>query len=187
MTSFEIRHRVVLQADGSVCGASTLVRVGFGVGQRVAYLARAAASDPCVRQKMLGHEGDHNRSIDATTLASDPEGSRLRDKLLLLASVSRDYEPPPIDARLRTLQENLSRRERPALDRALGSVNRVMTRRRCRSQPTSRAPADCWRPSPSSVSPRIRELEHRHPRSRPAKLSLTRRLLKRWPSTSSPG
>jgi len=120
-------------------------------------------------------------------LASDPEGSRLRDKLLLLASVSRDYEPPPIDARLRTLQENLSRRERPALDRALGSVNRVMTRRRCRSQPTSRAPADCWRPSPSSVSPRIRELEHRHPRSRPAKLSLTRRLLKRWPSTSSPG
>src|SRR3954468_10399162 len=38
---FEIKHRLVPQADGSVCDAPSLVRIGFGAGHRFAYLARA--------------------------------------------------------------------------------------------------------------------------------------------------
>jgi hypothetical protein len=66
ITLFEITHRIVPQADGSVCDAPGLVRIGFGAGRRIAYLARAAAADPCVRQKMLAHEEDHARRFNAT-------------------------------------------------------------------------------------------------------------------------
>jgi hypothetical protein len=66
VTLFEIRHRIVSQADGSVCDAPSLVRIGFGAGRRVAYLARKAAADECVRQAMLAHEEAHNRSFNDT-------------------------------------------------------------------------------------------------------------------------
>ena len=61
MTLFVIRHRVVPQADGSVCDAPSLVTVGFGSDSRIAYLAKAAAADECVHKKMLAHEDDHAR------------------------------------------------------------------------------------------------------------------------------
>ena len=64
VTLFEIRHRTVPQADGSVCDAPRLVRIGFGAGRRVAYLARKAAADECVRKKMLAHEEAHNRGFN---------------------------------------------------------------------------------------------------------------------------
>jgi hypothetical protein len=57
---------MVPQAGGSVCDAPSLVRIGFGAGRRMAYLARAAAADACVRQKMLAHEEDHARRISET-------------------------------------------------------------------------------------------------------------------------
>ncbi len=66
VTLFEIRHRMVPQADGSVCDAPSLVRIGFGAGRRVAYLARRAAADDCVRQTMLAHEAAHNRGFNET-------------------------------------------------------------------------------------------------------------------------
>jgi hypothetical protein len=66
VTLFEIQHRLVPQANGSVCDAPSLVRIGFGSGRRVAYLARAAAADACVRQRMLAHEEDHNRRFNTT-------------------------------------------------------------------------------------------------------------------------
>ena len=53
VTLFEIQHRLVPQVDGSVCDAPSLVRIGFGSGRRVAYLARVAAANSCVRQRML--------------------------------------------------------------------------------------------------------------------------------------
>lgn len=66
VTLFEIRHRFVPQADGSVCDAPSLVRIGFGAGRRVAYLARKAAADECVRKTMLAHEEAHNRGFNET-------------------------------------------------------------------------------------------------------------------------
>jgi hypothetical protein len=66
VTLFEIRHRMVPQADGAVCDAPSLVRIGVGTGRRVAYLARAAAADSCVRAAMLAHAEDHYRSFNAT-------------------------------------------------------------------------------------------------------------------------
>jgi hypothetical protein len=61
-----IRHRIVPQPDGSVCDAPSLVRIGFGAGRRVAYLARRAAADECVRKEMLAHEEAHNQSFNET-------------------------------------------------------------------------------------------------------------------------
>jgi len=66
MTLFEIHHRPVPQADGAICDAPSLVRIGLGAGRRVAYLARAAAADACVHERMLAHEEDHNRRFNAT-------------------------------------------------------------------------------------------------------------------------
>jgi hypothetical protein len=66
VTVFEIQHHLVPQANGSVCDAPSLVRIGFGAGRRVAYMARAAAANSCVRQRMLAHEEDHNRRFNAT-------------------------------------------------------------------------------------------------------------------------
>ncbi len=66
VTLFEIRHRIVPQSDGSVCDAPSLVRIGFGAGRRVAYLARRAAADECVRKEMLAHEEAHNQSFNET-------------------------------------------------------------------------------------------------------------------------
>lgn len=66
VTLFEIQHRLVPQADGTVCDAPSLVRIGFGAGRRVAYLARTAAADGCVHQRMLAHEEDHNRRFNTT-------------------------------------------------------------------------------------------------------------------------
>ena len=64
----------------------------------------------------------HDLEYCLFALASEqPEGSRLRDTLLLLASVSHDYEPRPTDPRLRALRENLRRREKPVLNRTIGS------------------------------------------------------------------
>ena len=61
---FEVTHRIVPRADGSVCDAPSLVRMGFGSSRRLAFLARAAAEDACVRQKMLEHEAAHARAFD---------------------------------------------------------------------------------------------------------------------------
>jgi hypothetical protein len=61
---FEVTHRVVPRADGSVCDAPSLVRMGFGSSRRLAFLARGAAEDACVRQKMLEHEAAHSRAFD---------------------------------------------------------------------------------------------------------------------------
>jgi hypothetical protein len=66
VTLFEIRHHIVPQADGSLCDAPSLVRIGFGSSRRTAYLARAAAADECVRRMLLAHEDDHTRRFDAT-------------------------------------------------------------------------------------------------------------------------
>jgi hypothetical protein len=66
VTLFEITHRIVPQADGSFCDAPSLVRIGFGSGRRIAYLARAAADDECVRHTMLAHEDDHTRRFNET-------------------------------------------------------------------------------------------------------------------------
>jgi hypothetical protein len=66
VTLFEIRHRIVPQADGSFCNAPSLVRIGFGSGRRIAYLAHAAAADECVRRTMLAHEDDHTRRFNET-------------------------------------------------------------------------------------------------------------------------
>lgn len=64
VTWFEIAHRIVPRADGSVCDAPTLVQIGFGSSRRLAFLARTAAADPCVRQEMLDHEAAHTRALD---------------------------------------------------------------------------------------------------------------------------
>ena len=56
---FEIKHRMMPRADGSVCDAPELVRIGFGSSQRIAFLTQPAADDPCVRQVMLNHEAVH--------------------------------------------------------------------------------------------------------------------------------
>jgi hypothetical protein len=61
---FEVTHRIVPRADGSVCNAPSLVRVGFGSSRRLAFLERTAAADACVRQKMLEHEAAHSRAFD---------------------------------------------------------------------------------------------------------------------------
>jgi hypothetical protein len=66
ITFTEIRHRIVPQADGSVCDAPSLVRIGFGSHRRMAYIAREAAADACVRQKLLVHEEDHARRFAET-------------------------------------------------------------------------------------------------------------------------
>ena len=66
VTLFEIRHRIVPQADGSFCDAPSLVRLGFGSGRRTAYLAHPAAADECVRRTMLAHEDDHTRRFNET-------------------------------------------------------------------------------------------------------------------------
>ena len=63
---FEITHRIVPQADGSVCDAPSLVRIGLGLSRRVAYLASIAAADACVRQAMLAHEAAHTRLLNET-------------------------------------------------------------------------------------------------------------------------
>jgi hypothetical protein len=63
VTWFDVAHRVVPRADGLVCDAPTLVRIGFGSSRRFAFLARAAAADLCVRQEMLDHEAAHNRAL----------------------------------------------------------------------------------------------------------------------------
>ena len=64
VTWFDVTHRVVPRADGSVCDAPSLVRIGFGSSRRFAFLARAAAADVCVRQEMLEHEAAHSRALD---------------------------------------------------------------------------------------------------------------------------
>lgn len=64
VTWFQIAHRIVRRTDGSVCDAPTLVQMGFGSSRRLAFLASAAAADPCVRQKMLDHEAAHTRALD---------------------------------------------------------------------------------------------------------------------------
>jgi hypothetical protein len=61
---FNIAHRVVPRADGLVCDAPSLVRMGFGSSRRRAFLAHPAAMDACVRQQMLDHEAAHNRAFD---------------------------------------------------------------------------------------------------------------------------
>ena len=55
----EIKHRMMQHADGLVCDAPELVRIGFGSSQRIAFLTQSAADDPCVRQVMLNHEAVH--------------------------------------------------------------------------------------------------------------------------------
>jgi hypothetical protein len=60
VTWFDVAHRVVPHADGLVCHATTLVRIGFGSSRRFAFLSRAAAADVCVRQEMLDHEAAHS-------------------------------------------------------------------------------------------------------------------------------
>jgi hypothetical protein len=59
----DVAHRMVSRADGSVCDAPTLVRIGFGSSRRFAFLARAAVADVCVRQEMLDHEAAHSRAL----------------------------------------------------------------------------------------------------------------------------
>lgn len=61
---FQITHRVIPQADGSFCDAPSLVSIGFGVSRRVAYLARDAAADACLRAAMLDHEAVHTMLLD---------------------------------------------------------------------------------------------------------------------------
>jgi hypothetical protein len=64
VTWFDIMHHIEPRADGSVCDAPSLVRIGFGTKNRHAFLARAAVADPCVRQTLLDHEAAHNRAIE---------------------------------------------------------------------------------------------------------------------------
>jgi hypothetical protein len=66
ITLVRITHRIVQQPDGFVCDAPTNVDIGFGLGRRIAYLARDAAVDACVHQTMLAHEDAHNRRFNAT-------------------------------------------------------------------------------------------------------------------------
>jgi hypothetical protein len=61
---FEVTHRVMPREDGSFCDAPGLVRMGFGASRRLVFLARKAAEDACVRQKMLEHEAAHTRALD---------------------------------------------------------------------------------------------------------------------------
>jgi hypothetical protein len=63
VTWFDVAHRVVPRADGSVCDAPSLVRIGFGSSRRFAFLARAAAADVCVRQEVMDHEAAHSRAL----------------------------------------------------------------------------------------------------------------------------
>jgi len=91
---FEITHRIVPQADGSVCDAPDLVRIGFGAGRRSAYLARAAAADACVRQQMLAHEADHTRRFNETVdhFIDEQQGSLRRGMEALKHMPAEDAE-----------------------------------------------------------------------------------------------
>jgi len=62
----QITHRVIPQADGSFCDTPSLVNLGFGLSHRIAYLARDAAADACVRAAMLDHEAIHTRLLEET-------------------------------------------------------------------------------------------------------------------------
>ena len=85
VTMFEIQHRIVPQADGSLCDAPSLVHIGFGAGRRVAYLARKAAADECVRKEMLAHEEAHNRAFnEAVDRFIDEEKAELQRGMLAL-------------------------------------------------------------------------------------------------------
>jgi hypothetical protein len=64
VVAFDIKHRIVPQADGTVCDAPSLVRIGFGSSRRIALFEQMAAADPCVRQEMRYHEAVHARTLN---------------------------------------------------------------------------------------------------------------------------
>jgi hypothetical protein len=85
VVAFDIKHRMVPQADGTVCDAPSFVRIGFGSTRRIALYERAAVADPCVRQEMQEHEADHARTLnDVVDRFIDAQQGRLELGMIAL-------------------------------------------------------------------------------------------------------
>ena len=81
----QITHRIIPQSDGTFCDAPSLVSLGFGISRRVAYLARDAAADACVRAAMLDHEAAHTKLLEETIdRFIDRQGDSLQRGMLAL-------------------------------------------------------------------------------------------------------
>lgn len=62
--SYDVKHRFIELGDGIVCGSPEIVKIAFGSNQRVLYVARPAATNECLRQKMLDHEERHTEVLN---------------------------------------------------------------------------------------------------------------------------
>lgn len=64
--SYDVRHRFIELSGRIVCGSPEIVKIAFGSNQRMLYVARSAATNQCLRQKMLDHEERHTQALNET-------------------------------------------------------------------------------------------------------------------------